>query len=734
MNGRLIDTDTRDGPCVTPYPGPILCRWSRWATAAIAVVALGLFALSQPSLSSSATAAVESADTVPAVVAEGRFALVIGISNYATGQTAASVANARAMAKRLESLGFAVELAENPTIAELRRALDGLSERTNAGDVAFFYFAGHSLYTDKETLLLPADAVIESHGGGVRRAISIENLLQVLHRSRERVAKVVVLDTAPYPEKGQYRGLRVDTPPLKAPANFVIAQSDKLTAERGPDGLSVFTKELIGAIGLPGQSVERAFRAVTVAASGGTSDAGRPTHTSTLSHDIFLVDPQRAPGAAAAAETEEGSRVVNRGIRLGGQEAPQARLDSRPPRGSETAQASGQSPNFESALWNVISGSENPADFEAYLEVFPSGQFATEAKQRLSVLRAPPPPKSAPSAPRVEAMRAEYELVVAANIRELPDTSASILDTGDKGERLLVTGRVVGANWYQVKTRRGATAYVASNLLREPPKAVPEPAKPKVAVAPPRPAPSRPAAPSGDGFRDCPTCPEMVRLPAGAYRMGSDSGDSSEGPPHTVRLAKPFAVGKYEVTIAEWNTCVDAGGCSYRPRIKDAPDNAPVHKLSWKDVQEYIAWINKVTGKPYRLLSEAEWEYAARGGVGAKFWWGDRMVVGVADCKDCGNAWSYKFPSPVGTFKANPFGLHGMNGGVWEWTDDCWRPNHDHAPTDGSASTTGDCSGRVLRGGSWRNDADYARVTSRLRYDYNVRYSTNGFRVARDLP
>jgi formylglycine-generating enzyme required for sulfatase activity len=110
------------------------------------------------------------------------------------------------------------------------------------------------------------------------------------------------------------------------------------------------------------------------------------------------------------------------------------------------------------------------------------------------------------------------------------------------------------------------------------------------------------------------------------------------------------------------------------------------------------------------------------------------MKVGMADCKECGGGWSYAFPAPVSTVKPNPFGLYGMSGGVWEWTEDCWRPDYEHAPTDGSAASKGNCRMRVLRGGSWRNDQAYAHAASRLRYDYNVRYSTNGFRVARDLP
>jgi formylglycine-generating enzyme required for sulfatase activity len=561
----------------------------------------------------------------------------------------------------------------------------------------------------------------------------------------ENGAKLVVLDTAPYPAKGKSRGLKVGNAPAAPPANFLIAESNGLmVAPGGADDLSVFTKALITALDKPVQPVESIFQNVRLAVNGAQTGAPEPSHTSTLSHEIFLVDPQSASRAGQSAALDKESQVVGRGIRVTDQEAPQARLEGAPAHGGDTAQAAAPSTEFETALWNVIQESKNPADFEAYLEVFPSGRFAAQARERLAVLRAPAAPKAAPApkatpkveAPKIETVQGEYVLLATANIRTQPSADASVLARAEKGTRLQVTGRVVGANWYRVKTHGGETAYIASNLVREMPKAAPAPvpAKPQVAVVPPRtPAPA-PAPAGGKVFRDCSDCPEMVALPAGTFRMGNDKGDISEKPVHTVHIAKPFALGRFEVTVAEWTACVTAGGCTYTPRIKGAPEKSPVHKLSWKDIQEYLAWLKKRTGKAYRLPSEAEWEYAARGGTDGRFWWGDRMAVGMADCKDCGSGWSYSFPAPVGMVKPNPFGLYGMNGGVWEWTDDCWRPDYDNAPTDGAASSKGDCNARVLRGGSWRNDQGYAHAASRLRYDYNVRYSTNGFRVARDLP
>jgi formylglycine-generating enzyme required for sulfatase activity len=215
--------------------------------------------------------------------------------------------------------------------------------------------------------------------------------------------------------------------------------------------------------------------------------------------------------------------------------------------------------------------------------------------------------------------------------------------------------------------------------------------------------------------------------------MGSESGHTSERPAHRVTIARPFGLGKYEVTVAEWQACVDAGGCGSRPAMRGVTDTSPVHNLSWDDARAYVVWLAEQTGQPYRLPTEAEWEYAARAGSEGAFWWGDRIEPDRANCADCGEPWQRKTPAAVGSFAANPLGLHDMNGGVMEWVEDCWAPSHEGAPSDGSARSARNCEQRVLRGGSWRHDASYASSTSRLSYDGTVRYYTNGIRVARDL-
>lgn len=234
-------------------------------------------------------------------------------------------------------------------------------------------------------------------------------------------------------------------------------------------------------------------------------------------------------------------------------------------------------------------------------------------------------------------------------------------------------------------------------------------------------------------FKDCDACPEMIVLPAGSFTMGAKGGDTSEAPPHRVKIGYSLAISRFEITAAEWKACFTAGGCDYQPKRKGMTATSPVHNLSWLDAQQYVKWLSKKTGKKYRLPSEAEWEYAARAGTKTAYWWGDAVGEGNANCKNCGGDWNRKRPAVVDSYGANPFGLQGMNGSVWEWVADCWFDSYKGAPDDGSARDRKDCQSRVLRGGSWRNDASYARSAGRFTYDHDVRYVLNGFRVVHSM-
>ncbi|WP_424629999.1 SUMF1/EgtB/PvdO family nonheme iron enzyme [Bradyrhizobium sp. SYSU BS000235] len=219
--------------------------------------------------------------------------------------------------------------------------------------------------------------------------------------------------------------------------------------------------------------------------------------------------------------------------------------------------------------------------------------------------------------------------------------------------------------------------------------------------------------------------PDMVPLNGGGFTMGSND-DLSERPIHRVSV-KPFSMSKTPITVREWNACAAAKACSFTATGRD---DAPITDVSWNDAKQFVAWLSQETKKPYRLPSEAEWEYAARGGTQTIYWWGDQFQNGIVNCRNCLDTTAEQ-PLNVGSLKPNPFGLHDMGGGVDQWVEDCWHKNYQGAPSDGSAWTSdGDCTSRVIRSGSWRNDARSARPASRDRYDAVVRYPTHGFRVA----
>jgi len=289
----------------------------------------------------------------------------------------------------------------------------------------------------------------------------------------------------------------------------------------------------------------------------------------------------------------------------------------------------------------------------------------------------------------------------------------------------------------------------------------------------------------GTVFQDCPDCPRMVVIPAGEFTMGSPASEAGrgldEGPQRQVSIAQPFALGRSEVTVAEFRRFVEesgykteaerdtrAQGCSgfvyadpaagisappavtswRSPGLAQAQiDSHPVLCVSWNDARAYAQWLSRKTGRRYRLPTEAEWEYAARAGSASARYWGDDAdqacrFANVADqsrfqtwgfgqkheCTD-----GHYFTAPAGGYQPNRFGLYDMIGNVWEWTEDCWNASYAGAPADASAWLGGDCAQRVERGGSWSTVPRFARSAARFKNPPDYRDNLTGFRVARAL-
>lgn len=267
-------------------------------------------------------------------------------------------------------------------------------------------------------------------------------------------------------------------------------------------------------------------------------------------------------------------------------------------------------------------------------------------------------------------------------------------------------------------------------------------------------------------FRDKLDTPEMVVLPAGSYGMG----EAFEK--HKVTFARPFAVGKYPVTVEEWKRFVDrlrpedellpgigagylAGTGTIRGHnktllktptkatelhhevlsyVKETNSDLPVTNVNWFDAQDYVRWLSAQTGHTYRLLTEAEWEYACRAGTVTEYYWGDEIGHNNCNCQDSESEWSCRSASPVGSFKPNAFGLYDMLGNAWEWVEDPWHENYEGAPDDGTAwMSDGNRQWRVLRGGCWDSDPRDARAPLRLWIEPSIRNYGIGFRIARAL-
>jgi formylglycine-generating enzyme required for sulfatase activity len=284
----------------------------------------------------------------------------------------------------------------------------------------------------------------------------------------------------------------------------------------------------------------------------------------------------------------------------------------------------------------------------------------------------------------------------------------------------------------------------------------------------------------GSVFRDCPDCPEMVVIPAGKFLMGSSpeeanrdieaspSSDTSsmrkvvakEQPQHEVKMGMPFALAKYPITKNEFAVFVKETGYTPSPgcvlyalQYHVSPeadwrlpgfaqtDRDPVVCVNWQDAKAYIEWLNRksmspvnsANDAPYRLPSEAEWEYAARAGTRTARWWGDSIGRKNANCARCGSRWDQRQTAPVGSFPPNPFGLYDILGNVTQWTEDCWNESYTEAPTDGAPWIKGNCQRRLARGGDFAGFPPVIRSATRFGLIAESRVNLGGFRIAKTL-
>jgi formylglycine-generating enzyme required for sulfatase activity/uncharacterized caspase-like protein len=605
--------------------------------------------------------------------AENRVALVIGENVYRNlpdlQQLHNAVNDARAMKAALEALHFEVDIEENLDRAAFIDKLSDFGARLERDDIAFFFYAGHGVSFNGANYLLPSDIPAPQSTGRDEQD----------RLADQSIAEMRVL------ERIRKSGARLAVVvldacrdnPLKDASDRSIG--DQRGLEPPPPVHGVLEIYSAG----PGQT----------ALDGDANDA----------NSVFtkaFVDKLRIPGLGlrdlayktqaevyrlAAARGHDQFPVVSSQI-ISDEDIY---LAGRPPAAvvpSPDLAAGARQETFNAAI-----AADTDVALRDFVEQYPSGQLADIARQRLARLAAlTPAPVVTPSPP--------------APCGGL--TSASL------------SSRVVG-----VLSRDETCA-----LKR------------------------------GDVFKECADCPAMVVIPEGSFTMGSPASEpgreNDEGPQHVVRFARAFAVGKFDVTKDEFAAFVrekgyDAGskcwsynkdskweevvGHSWRDPGFPQTGSHPVACVNWDDANAHVAWLSKKTNQSYRLLSDSEWEYSARAGKTTAYFWGNAVGKNNANCDGCGSRWDNKQTSPVDSFAPNAFGLHDMHGNVWQWVEDCYRDSYKDAPDDGSPVTSGECSLRALRGGSWDSFPGDLRAAGRDRDDPSDRISRFGFRVARTL-
>jgi formylglycine-generating enzyme required for sulfatase activity len=470
------------------------------------------------------------------------------------------------------------------------------------------YYGGHAVQYQDRNFLLAIDSKITTEADVRMEGIDIDVILDPLIVSRP-VGCVVILDAArknPWQQvaSGRVRGL-ANQPPIEGlTVIYPVAPGD--VVGDAPRSSNLFAVELIKSAKVPGLSFKEVFRRVRTSVAQATHNQQMPWESSASPEDL-VISSTRKPAATPVPLVRAADPV-------------------------------------EQGFWDTIKGSDNAADFKAYLDSYPDGPFAATARGRLRQIEA--------------------------------------------------------------KTEAKTEAKPAAS----------EPA----------------AAPPQSAIRDCPQCPEMVLIPAGVFEMGSTEMFDFEAPVHQVSIRKAFYIGRREVTFEEWDACVAEGGCTQRPDDRGlGRARRPATDLDWDDAKGYTAWLSQKSGQTYRLPTESEWEYAARAGTTTTYPWGRTVEKDRANCIGCTSD-PLRKAIDTGSFQPNAFGIFDMAGNAAEWVEDCWNETYRGTPTDGSAWTKPLCRERVLRGGSFNNDPRYLRSAARFKYDHDVRFYTNGFRVVRD--
>jgi formylglycine-generating enzyme required for sulfatase activity len=674
--------------------------------------------------------------------AEKRVALVIGNAGYSHIAGLPNVPNdAAAMAALLRAAKFdSVDVRANLGVAELRRALREFSGGAAGADVAVLFYAGHGIEVGQTNYLIPVDARLATDYDVEDEAVALERVLQAMEPARR--LRLVILDACrenPFVKsmkrtsatRSVGRGLARVEPQA---SNTLIAYATKASAvaEDGKGPNSPYTTALIKHLIVPGLDLRFALGRVRDEVLAATANKQEPYHTGSLGGGVVSLfagaaievpatpqppakDAEREWAAVDKTSREELDLFIRRHPGSPLVEYARARRTVLVCRDERALQAKAVE-RTDAVVLHGLAGNAECASVREEARAHLCREERAEV-DRLSAVG------------DREALQRTAAMAWCTEVRSVAGRRLCEVEEAEADRR--------AKNWDRDGLKRlaiGATCASARQRAEAAEHNLPACTGTMVTLADDG---TRCVNP-GQAFRDCPDCPEMVVVPAGEFMMGSPAHEqgrvSHEGPQRRVTIAKPFAVGKFEATFAEWDACVAAGVCRHSPDDRGwGRGRRPVINVSWNDiVGAYLPWLSLRTRKTYRLLSEAEWEYTARAGTTTPFSTGSTIATSQANFDGTGIR---RLKSvDVGSFQPNAFGLHDMHGNAWEWVQDCWKETYQGAPSSGSAWTTGNCNnGRGLRGGSWISGPVVVRSAFRSRGSPDIRTYDYGFRVATTL-
>ncbi len=724
-------------------------------------------ALGAPALAQTRAIGVEERPTGERVD-ERRVALVIGNGAYDTGRLRNPVNDAAAMSAALQGAGFEVTLLKDAGFLDIRRAIRGFGAALKRGGVGLFYYAGHGVQVKGANYMIPTDTEITAAEDVEAEGLDVNRVLAKMASAGNRL-NIVILDACRNNPYGQsYRGARSGLAQTRAPSGTYIAYATApgQVASDGQGANSPFTEALISAMGREGLKLEDVFKEVRGQVQTASRGDQVPWTSSSITGDFYFKPGQRGKPKIAPPVTPVASdrdALYWSSVKDSDEAGDFAEYLKQFPDGTFTGLAKRRLAALTLAPVrlepvermfvtvrnaNVRAAprvaSAKLATLASGTEVFVRGRTADGKWLRverdgtsLGFIYAPLlKDKEAREAARKQAEEEaeRRRLASAATPVGKPKIAPPVTPVASDRDRDALfwssvkdSGEVEDFAEYLKQFPDGTFAGLAKRRLAVlTPSAV---RKPKIA-SPSTPVVGTYSLRPGETFRDCADCPQMVVVPSGSFMMGSPESEEgrfgNEGPRHRVKIPAPFAVGRFEVTFSEWDACVSDGGCGgYRPAdIGWGRDRRPVIFVDWNDARRYVSWLSQKTGHGYRLLSEAEWEYVARAGTTTRYHWGDdyrsdRVVDGGK-------------MELVGRYASNRFGLHDVHGNVFEWVEDCWNDSYAGAPADGRAWVSGDCSRRVVRGGSWSNYPRDLRAAGRDWYWAEIRDGI-GFRVVRTL-